>query len=215
MSVAIDVDLRDQLAAARDQRSRPTCLVFAASAAHEASRSVAEYLSIEFLFYSGAQRSHKDPRRGLTLKATAAALQHDGQPRETAWPYLAGTPHAASWKPPAISEAAHKASLDFSVRTLSEVRDVLRAGAPVLLVLELSVAMYTPDEHGIVRARANDKITTRRHALLAVGSGHARDGSYILVRNSWGESWGHLGHAWLHDRYLAPRLQTTGVISAR
>ena len=59
---------------------------------------------------------------------------------------------------------------------------------------------------------ANDSVTTRRHAMLAVGSGHADDGDYILVRNSWGQRWGLSGHGWLHDPYLTSQLKATGVI---
>jgi C1A family cysteine protease len=46
-----------------------------------------------------------------------------------------------------------------------------------------------------------------------VGFGHDKDGSYILVRNSWGLRWGVQGHGWLHDAYLEPLMVTTGVLS--
>jgi hypothetical protein len=212
MSVTVDIDLRDKLCDARDQRQRPTCLVFAVSGAHEASRASNEYLSPEFLFYSGVHRSHKDPNKGLTRTAVLEALQHDGQPLESTWPYLEVTPAIAKWQPPKLEDPTHKAVLQFAPRTLSEMRQVLRAGKPVLLILALTVAMYSPDADAIVRASAGDRVTTRRHALLAVGSGHASDGEYILVRNSWGQRWGHAGHGWLHDSYLTPQLETTGVI---
>ena len=213
MTIVIDTDLREKLGDARDQRQRPTCLVFAASAAHEASRTTSDYLSAEFLFYSGAQRSHNDPARGLTEAALAEALQHDGQWDEAAWPYLLETPETKNWKPPAFATSAHRAVLEFSPRTTTQVRKVLNAGKPVLLVLALTLAMYAPDEHGVVRARTTDTVTTRRHAVLAVGSGHADDGEYILIRNSWGPGWGQSGHGWLQTTYLTPQLQTTGVIS--
>lgn len=215
MSITIDVDLRDQLGAARDQGTRPTCLVFAVSGAHEAKQKSSEYLSPEFLFFSGAQRSHKDPGRGLTRTAVREALVEDGQPTESAWPYLSKAPSTKDWKPPPgiAVHAAHKATIDFSDRTVGEVVDVLRTGTPVLLVVALTVAMYTPDAEAIVRARASDAITTRRHALVAVGAGHADDGSYLLVRNSWGQSWGKAGHGWIHEPYLTPQLQTTAVIT--
>jgi hypothetical protein len=31
----------------------------------------------------------------------------------------------------------------------------------------------------------------------------------ILIRNSWGPGWGLEGHAWLTERFLAPRLFAT------
>lgn len=212
MSLAVDIDMRDRFGPPRDQRRRPTCLAFAASAAHEASRGDTEYLSTEALFYMGVQRTHKDPNRGLTLAAASEALRADGQPVESAWPYLLETPVAKDWKPPVLTDATRRATLEFSSRSVAEVRELLRSGTPVLLVLAVTLAMYTPDQHGIIRASASDKITTSRHAVVAVGSAHADDGGYILVRNSWGPTWGRCGHGWLHDDYLAKQLRTTGLI---
>ncbi len=213
MSVTIDIDLRGQLGEARDQGPRPTCLVFAVSAAHEASRGASEYLSPEVLFYSGAQRSHRDPSLGLTQTAVRDALQHDGQPLEGAWKYLPATPGVLAWKPPTLAEPTHKAPLSFAPRSIPEIRQVLERRVPVLLVVALTVAMYTPDQHSVVRARPGDTMTTGRHALLAVGCGHADDGGYILVRNSWGPTWGDAGHGWIHEPYLMPQLETTGIIA--
>lgn len=213
MTVMTDVDLRAELGEARDQRRRPTCLVFAVSGAHEASRKSAEYLSTEVLFYCGVQRSHRDPRRGLSRTAVGEALREDGQPVENAWPYLPDSPDAASWKLPAISVPSHKAVVTFVPRTSAEVRAAVCAGMPVVLVVSLTLAMYAPDKEGIVRGGPTDRAVASKHALLAVGAGHRVDGEYILVRNSWGQHWGFLGHGWLHDAYLAAQLQNTGVIS--
>jgi hypothetical protein len=213
MSVTIDIDLRDRIGAVRDQGQRPTCLVFAVSAAHEAKRPLSEYLSVEYLFYGGALRSHKDPEQGLTRDAVRDALMNDGQPPELVWPYSLQTPKASGWEPPALKEPAHRATIEYSFRTSAEVRELVKGGTPVLLVVSLSIAMYTPDERAIIRSRTGDTVTTRRHALLAVGTGHAEDGYYLLVRNSWGSTWGDAGHGWLHEPYLSPHLQMTGIIT--
>ncbi|MFO0591853.1 MAG: C1 family peptidase [Polyangiaceae bacterium] len=213
MNITIEIDLREKLAPARDQRQRPTCLVFAASAAHEFKRGPGEVLSPEYLFYSGAQRAHKSPDKGLTANIVREALQLDGQPGEEAWPYLDATPPASEWKMPTISAPIHKASLDFASRTVADVRTLLKSGVPVLLVISLTKPMYTPDRFAVVRAAPNDGVVLARHAVLAVGSGFADDGGYLLVRNSWGLRWGQAGHAWLHDSYLEARLEITGTIA--
>ena len=213
MSVATDMDLRGKLGDVRDQGHRPTCLAFAASAAHEASRTATDFLSTEFLFFAGAQRSHRNPRRGLSTIAVAEALRTDGQPVESAWPYQSDNPDAATWKCPPISEPYHRATVTFAPRTVVAIRALLGAGTPVLLVASVTLAMYAPDAEGIVRGGSTDSTVARKHALLAVGSGHGPDGEYILVRNSWGLHWGIEGHGWLPDAYLAGQLQSTGVIS--
>ncbi|HEV3189971.1 MAG TPA: C1 family peptidase [Polyangiaceae bacterium] len=213
MSITIDVDLRERLGEVRDQGPRPTCLVFAVSAAHEAKRKSTAYLSPEFLFFSGVQRSHKDPKRGLARTVVQEALVEDGQPLESAWPYLVETPAKGKWQSPKLAaDAIHKATIDFAPRTVAQICEVLRAGTPVLLVIALTVAMYKPNADGVVRGSAIDSVTTRRHAVVAIGSGQAEDGTYLLIRNSWGKYWGASGHAWLHEPYLTPHLQTTGII---
>jgi hypothetical protein len=212
MSITIDADLRGKLGAAREQGQRPTCLVFAVSGAHEFRRGVPDYLSPEYLHYAGAQRSHKDPAKGLSRPFVREALKDDGQPLDAEWPYAASAPAAKDWKPPPSVQNIHKATIDFVVRTLAEVRALLQSKTPVTLHLIGSEAMHRPDSEGVVRVRKRDKTTTR-HALLAVGSGHDDDGGYILVRNSWGTAWGLAGHGWFHEPYLEPRLEMTGTIT--
>ena len=100
MSVIVDIDLRSLIGQVRNQGLRPTCLAFATTAAHEASRSSVDHLSIEHLFYSGVQRSHKNPMRGLNQVSVAEALGHDGQPIEAEWPYSEVVPDPVTWTPP-------------------------------------------------------------------------------------------------------------------
>lgn len=214
MSIIVDVDLRSSMGSARDQGGRRTCLAFAASAAHEASRTTNDYLSVEYLYYFGVQRSHRDPTRGLNEASVAAALKEDGQPVEPAWPYSLSTPDASRWRPPTINEPVHKSTIVFSSNQLSDVHTAILSSIPVLLLVAVTTAMHRPDPQGVVRPGSADTTTTRGHALLAVGSGHASDGRYLLVRNSWGLTWGDQGHAWLPDSYVATILRKTGIISS-
>jgi len=213
MTITVDIDLRDRFCDARDQGLRPTCLVFAVSAAHEARRESPDYLSTEYLFYRGAQRSHQDPTKGLSRDAVREALLHDGQPLEASWPYTHNTPNAATWKPPVLSEPAHTAKIEYAARTVAQICDYLQTGKPLVLVMSLTGAMYSPDGAAVVRQRAGDRTTTARHAVVAVGMGHADDGNYILIRNSWGKRWGESGYGWLHEPYLTSQLQTTGLVA--
>ena len=212
MIICVDTDLRSLLGPARDQGCRPTCLAFAATAAHEASRHAACYLSTEYLAFYGAQRSHCTPARGLTQVSVAQALECDGQPAETVWPYSLQMPDADTWTPPTTPHKLHRAQVRFSARSVGEVREMVRHGAPVVLIVSITTAMYTPDAQGVVRPGPSDELTTRRHALLAVGLGHAEDGTYLLVRNSWGRAWGTQGHGWLPEPYVSAHLHSTGFI---
>src|SRR5574337_269695 len=101
--VSISVDLRSKFGPARNQGSRPTCIAFATSDLHAASRSAKFIaLSTEFLFYHSVQRSPmKNPAKGVSLSAIGTTLKQEGQPIETDWPYLSVLPNPLSaWKPP-------------------------------------------------------------------------------------------------------------------
>jgi len=51
-----------------------------------------------------------------------------------------------------------------------------------------------------------------RHAVIAVGLGELNSAHCLLLRNSWGPGWGDLGHGWIHEDYLAPRLLIAGIM---
>ena len=212
MSICVDTDLRSLLGPARDQGPRPTCLAFAATAAHEVARHPSCYLSTEYLAFYGARRSHCTPERGLSPESVAQALEYDGQPAETVWPYSTEMPDFRTWTPPTTTYTLHRARIRFSARSVGEVREMVRGGVPVVLIVSVTSAMYTPDAEGVVRPSPSDELIARHHALLAVGSGHAEDGAYLLVRNSWGRAWGTQGHGWLPERYIAAQLNSTGLI---
>lgn len=210
MMMRVKQDLRKALGRARDQGARPTCMAFAVTGAHEANRRSAELFSVEHLFYYGVQRSHKDPNRGLTPNSVSETLFHNGQPAELAWPYQAVLQAGARWDPPHIEAPIFYGRVKFSTQTVADVGTFLiKSQLPLVLVLDLSTSFYRPDKEARVFNAPNDTYTAR-HAVLAVGCGEDDAGSYVLVRNSWGELWGDGGHAWLHEDYLRGRILTVG-----
>jgi C1A family cysteine protease len=70
--------------------------------------------------------------------------------------------------------------------------------------MTLSDGFYLPQE-GIVDSTEPPE-AARRHAVVAVAAGHQDTSRLLLVRNSWGPSWGTGGHAWIAEKYLASRV---------
>lgn len=206
MSIIIAKDLRGQFGPARDQNPRPTCMAFAASDAHAGARSGWDPLSVEWVYYHALKRDGVQPHQGVHFTTMLATLRGDGQPVEACWPYVAEMfTDFTAWKPPVgVSPLFRRNSVDQSA-TVSGIIDRIDQDQPVLFTTSISPAFYRPDPFGVV-ASAEALMPKRVHALVAVGHGTQGSKRFVLVRNSWGATWGLNGHAWVDTNYLAPRL---------
>lgn len=209
--IEIQVDLRPLFGTVRDQGARPTCLAFAASDAHAGLRDGWIPLSCEFAFYQAQRRAGRPPTRGALLSAMLEALRHDGQPAEQGWPYLETVPDDHQlWQPPTSVGARYGRNGTTAGQDLAGVIATLDLQRPVMLLTMLSRSFFLPAANGVIDP-ANDEQpeSSQRHAIVAVGHGKVDGATAILIRNSWGTSWGVAGHAWLTERFLTPRLFAT------
>jgi hypothetical protein len=206
VSLAVACDLRPAFGLIRDQGSRPTCVAFAVSDAHATARGVIAPLSVEHLYYHAVQRTAGGhPKDGVSLAKILEALRLDGQAVESGWPYLDPLPNDLSqWAPPATATPVFKRDSITAGAAIDAIIARLDTGVPVVVTFMVSLAFCAP-VNGLIQARAADS-DVDWHAVIIVG--HARDGSkrLLLVRNSWGETWGTGGYAWVDSDYLAPRL---------
>jgi len=205
-SITVSKDLRSRFGPPRDQGGRPTCLAFAMSDAHAAVRGPWEGLSCEYLFYHAKRRENAPPSAGAKPSYIRQALEHEGQPVEADWKYLDTLPADLKlWVPPAKMGTAYKRSSALLAGGFDEAWAEVETGTPVLIVMTISDAFYMPDGDGVVNsAEAPDP--ARRHAIVASATGERTGVKCLLGRNSWGETWGLQGHAWLAEPYLKPRI---------
>lgn len=200
-------DISAELGAARDQGPRGTCLAFAASAVHEQARlrrrgEPRPELGEELLYWRCKQLDG-NREDGTSVDSAHGALKQPGQSAAELWPYDGNRDSRASvYAPP-------EAALDTSVlrrATLSEItasaeniRSQLQGGRPVLLAIRLWHQFFG-DHRGVLNAPSPQQLIPGGHAVVAVG--FDEDAGWFLIRNSWGNSWGLVGHAQLPEAAL-------------
>jgi hypothetical protein len=212
--ITVSVDLRASFGPARNQGARPTCLAFAASDTHAAVRKGWAPLSCEYAFYCAQRRAGRPPNTAALLTSMLDALREDGQPEENGWPYLAVTPKdAALWMPPREVGKLFGRNGATATHSVDRVIQELDQGHPVIVLTMLSRAFYQRNPQGVVDpAPGEQPEPERRHAVVAVGYGKVDGQRAVLVRNSWGPSWGDAGYGWLTERFLGPRIYAAATL---
>lgn len=189
-------------------------MAFAASDAHAAVRQQITPLSCEYAHYHAIRRKGStDPESGVSLPVMAATLQHDGQPLESGWPYLAKLPaDLTQWQPPPLpGQIFHRNSTPIAL-TVAAVIARLDADLAVLLTMRISAGFCAPDPDTVIDGDPAEP-AIGVHALVAVGHGIRAGARFILIRNSWGSGWGANGYGWLAEDYLTPRLCAAAVMT--
>jgi len=195
--ITTQIDFSARLGVARDQGQRPTCLVFAGSDLNAAAKGVG-HLSAEFLCYHAARLSEDwQPGCGFQMDPVLGAVRAPGQPFETLYRYRQDSHDMPLTEPPGEFELYASPSARRQDMTTAEVVDHLTGGKPVGLVVQVCQALMAPKD-GVI---AFDPLVLpdQYHAVIGVGVGMCSDTGegHVLLRNSWGASWGLAGHAWM------------------
>lgn len=201
------VDLRETDAANMpeiwDQGQLGSCTAHAVGASwfHAASKSGAKPVDPSRLFIYFQERSLEgdvDQDGGAEIRDGFKVIANIGVPPETDWPYriekFAETPPSL-----AVQDASgHKATKYMTVDcSASGFRQALAAGYCVSF--GFTVYESFESEHvaqtGYAPTPAEGEKVLGGHAVVAVGYDDEED--WLIVRNSWGESWGDHGYFYL------------------
>lgn len=207
IAITVRKDLRGRFGPARDQGPRPTCVAFAASDTHAASRDPWVALCCEHLFYSVKQHDGTSPQKGAKIGSIRHVLEHVGQPVETAWAYLKKLPKdLKTWKPPANVGALLTRKSKHVGSGFDEAWEAIMADSPALIGMTTSPSFSKWDKDGVVDV--NEAVNEhRRHAVIGVATGERKKTRFLMIRNSWGDDWGHSGYVWLSEDYATPRIK--------
>jgi hypothetical protein len=206
--ITVQKSLIESFGPARDQGPRPTCLLFAASDNHAANRIGWSPLSVEYLCFHTGDAS-AGITHGVALNDALASLKKSGQPIESDYPYQLNGPLNS---PPAFSEdRLFRCDGKQLTATIDDITSPIAAGHPVLIVMSISDAFYTPGPDAYVSS-SEPVDPSRIHAVIGTGIGFANGRTCIQVRNSWGAGWGAQGYSWIDSDYLSIRLYQTATL---
>ena len=201
------VDFRKLMDEVRDQGSRPTCVAFALTAAHEkwrvAAENISEDLCEEFLYWA-AKKVDMNGLAGTSLNSAAKALGDTGQPNEDSWPYDSEFDDSLSnLEPPALLDFDKCIQLETEALdlTLTEIKSRLSSEDAVVLVVPVCDSFFITDD-GFMQLPSPEEIIADLHAVLIVGYDDSLHNGVLMIRNSWGADWGDEGYGYLPYSYF-------------
>lgn len=197
----------------RDQGKAGTCLAFATSSAHEHLHNKPDYFSPAYL-YGHAWKT--DPvlngHNGLTIKAVENVISAMGQVEESVLRYddwLQSRDYPSCDH--ATTEPHFLAGVTTIARDFDEICQFLSSAIPVIMGVRITDAFFRVDDSGYIAEPGQREMGG--HAIVAVGSYQNEQAKkFLLIRNSWGLTWGKNGHALMSQEYLMKRLMFAAIL---
>jgi len=226
------VDLKDWCSPVENQKTLGSCTAHAAVGIVEyfQRRAFGKHLEGSHLFVYKATRNLMQVTgdTGAWLRNTMGALRLCGVPEEKYWPYTDAKP-AFDEEPPsfvyavadnyeALKYFCHDplgASVTGSA-VLASVKKYLVAGVPSMFGFWGFPSFGSCDVKGGIPYPCPGEQAQWGHAIVAVGYDDAMEitntecnettTGALLIRNSWGTTWGDQGYGWLPYAYVVNKL---------
>lgn len=202
-----EYDLRPAMPPVYDQGQLGSCTGNAIAAAMEYERDkqgLADFVpSRLFIYYNErALEGTVSSDSGAVIRDGIKVVNTEGVCPETLWPYDIGV---FSVKPPKrcyVAAKKDKAVLYEAIRTLGDLKDAIASKLPVVFGFTVyqSFESRSVAQTGVMPMPKPGEATVGGHAVLAVGYSDPK--RHVVVRNSWGSSWGDHGYFYMPYEYL-------------
>jgi len=213
----VPIDYRSQLPPVFDQEDRGTCVACAAAWTLKAYEEIKQEdypkkgLSVSFLYSMCKENDGMPCLEGTQPKVAMQILRNYGICPEIIMPY-AELADMSSPKVPSIPNKAMETAVNYKIKTYAQLcassdtdrsqvinvmREALKNEGPFLLAL-LVCENFKPDENYELPLPEGEMLGG--HAIGIAGD--LPDRECLILRNSWGNSWGENGYAYLPYAWL-------------
>jgi C1A family cysteine protease len=202
-----EFDLRPSMPPVYDQGQLGSCTGNAIAAAMEYERDrqgLSEFVpSRLFIYYNErALEGTVSSDSGASIRDGIKVVNTDGVCPETMWPYDIGM---FTVKPPKrcyVTAESDKAVQYLAIQTLGDLKDAIASKLSVVFGFTVYQSFESPAvaKTGVMPMPLRGEATVGGHAVVAVGYSDPKQ--QLIVRNSWGPSWGDGGYFYLPYEYV-------------
>jgi C1A family cysteine protease len=202
-----EYDLRPSMPAVYDQGQLGSCTGNAIAAAMEYERDrqgLSDFVpSRLFIYYNErALEGTVSSDSGAVIRDGIKVVNREGVCPETLWPYDIGV---FTVKPPKrcyVAAEKDKAVQYEAIQTLGDLKDAIASNLAVVFGFTVyqSFESQSVAQTGVMPMRQPGEAPVGGHAVVAVGYSDPK--SHVIVRNSWGPSWGDRGYFYMPYEYL-------------
>ena len=202
-----ECDLRPSMPPVYDQGQLGSCTGNAIAGAMEFERDrqgLSDFIpSRLFVYYNErALEGTVSSDSGAVIRDGIKVVNSDGVCPETLWPYDIGM---FSVKPPKrcyVAAETDKAVQYEAIQTLGDLKDAIASNLAVVFGFTVyeSFQSQAVAQSGMLPMPKRGEATVGGHAVVAVGYSDSK--SQVIVRNSWGASWGDHGYFYMPYQYM-------------